>query len=87
MTHDTKDGNKENQMSNTVKSLDKKTKRISSDVDHPQMLNGRKEWVPAIPLPFYGLKKRCSCGKSFWKYDNYLAHYALHHIVLGDLPL
>ena len=74
-------------MSNTIKSLDGKTKRVSSKVEYPLMENGRKEWVPSIPLPFYGIKKRCGCGKTFWRYENYLAHYALHHIVLGDLPL
>lgn len=51
------------------------------------MQNKRGEWVPAIPLPFYGFKKKCSCGASFWKSSNYEAHYALQHIVLGALPL
>lgn len=49
--------------------------------------NGRNEVVPAIPEPLYGLKKACSCGKSFWKQRNYQAHYAHEHIVLGELPL
>lgn len=75
-------------MSNTsIKSLDSKPKRVTSESDTVTMLNGRGEWVPAIPLPFFGIRKRCSCGAAFWKHDNYLAHYALKHIVLGDLPL
>lgn len=51
------------------------------------MENGRGEWVPAIPLPFYGSKKGCSCGKTFWRQRNYEAHYAYEHIVLGTQPL
>ncbi len=51
------------------------------------MENKRGEWIPAIPLPFYGLKKRCNCGRSFWKFKNYQEHYALEHIVLGEKPL
>lgn len=74
-------------MTKAIESLDSKTKRISSDSEYVKMENSRGEWVPAIPLPYYGIKKRCTCGQSFWKYDNYLAHYALKHIVLGDLPL
>lgn len=53
----------------------------------PQMQNSRGEWVPSIPLPFYGIKHKCSCGKSFWRERNYEAHYALIHIVLGDKSL
>lgn len=49
-----------------------------------QMMNTRREWVPAIPLPFYGIRKKCSCGKKFWRQKNYEAHYALVHIVLGE---
>ena len=36
-------------------------------------------WSKAIPLPFYGLKKGCSCGKSFWKEENYFKHYRTEH--------
>lgn len=49
--------------------------------------NERGECVPAIPLPLFGLKKQCGCGKSFWKQRNYEAHYAHEHIVLGTQPL
>ena len=49
--------------------------------------NKRGEWMPDIPLPFYGLKKRCSCGKTFWKERSYRAHYALEHILLGEKSL
>jgi hypothetical protein len=41
--------------------------------------NRRGEWVPAIPLPFYGLRKRCTCGRKFWTAGGYRGHYALHH--------
>jgi hypothetical protein len=41
--------------------------------------NRRGEWVPAIPLPFYGLRKRCTCGRKFWTAEGYRGHYALHH--------
>lgn len=51
------------------------------------MENKRGEWVPAIPMPLFGLKKGCSCGRKFWKLRNYEAHYAYEHIVLGELPL
>lgn len=51
------------------------------------MENKRGEWVPAIPLPFYGLRKHCSCGKKFWRQHSYFAHYALEHIVLGEYAL
>ena len=36
-------------------------------------------WSQAIPLPFYGLKKTCQCGKSFWKEANYRTHYQQAH--------
>lgn len=55
--------------------------------DTPKMQNKRGEWVPSIPLPFYGLKKRCGCGATFWRESNYNAHYALEHIVTGVKPL
>lgn len=42
----------------------------------------RGRWVPAIPLPLYVLgRKRCSCGRGFWRLRNYHAHYALVHIL------
>jgi len=39
------------------------------------------EFVPAIPLPYYGFKKQCSCGKSFWTEKHYREHFALEHIL------
>jgi len=60
---------------------------ITDDFEPARMQNQRSEWVISIPLPFYGLKKRCSCGATFWRESNYNAHYALRHIVLGELPL
>jgi len=46
-----------------------------------QTQNSRGEWVPAIPLPFFGLRKRCECGRKFWTADGYRGHYALKHIL------
>lgn len=43
--------------------------------------NARGEWVPSIPLPLYGLRKRCECGRKFWTMDGYRGHYALRHIL------
>jgi hypothetical protein len=48
--------------------------------------NKRGEWVPAIPLPFYGLRKKCRCGAKFWTEQRYREHYALHHIIDGRHP-
>jgi hypothetical protein len=39
------------------------------------------QWVPAIPLPLYGLRKRCQCGRKFWTADGYRGHYALSHVL------
>lgn len=41
--------------------------------------NADNSWSQAIPLPFYGIKKRCGCGKSFWKEENYKKHYVTKH--------
>lgn len=46
-----------------------------------QAQNARGEWVPAIPLPFYGLRKRCTCGERFWTTCGYRGHYALAHVL------
>ncbi len=46
-----------------------------------QTQNKRGQWVPAIPLPFYGLRKHCHCGRKFWTMDGYRGHYALAHIL------
>lgn len=43
--------------------------------------NKRGEWVPAIPLPLYGLRKRCECGRKFWTAEGYQGHYAVVHIL------
>lgn len=45
------------------------------------MRNNRGEWVPAIPLPFFGIRKGCSCGRKFWTMRGYKLHYALDHIL------
>lgn len=46
--------------------------------DSQQMPDGR--WVPSIPLPLFGLRKRCQCGRPFWTMDGYRGHYVLRHI-------
>ena len=46
-----------------------------------QTTNTRGEWVPAIPQPLLGLRKRCSCGRRFWTLDGYRGHYAYAHIL------
>lgn len=43
--------------------------------------NDRGEWVPAVPVPLYGLRKRCECGRKFWTARGYEGHYALVHIL------
>ena len=50
--------------------------------------NERGQWVPSIPLPFYGLRKRCECGRKFWTTDGYRGHYALAHVLhLGGVSI
>lgn len=46
-----------------------------------QTQNDRGEWVPAIPLPLYGVRKECTCGRKFWTMGGYRGHYALVHIL------
>jgi hypothetical protein len=46
--------------------------------------NKRGEWWPSIPLPFYGLRKRCYCGRKFWTMEGYRGHYAVAHILDGE---
>jgi len=36
-------------------------------------------WSASVPLPFYGIRKSCSCGKKFWKKQNYNRHYVEAH--------
>ena|SRR5215469_10154428 len=56
--------------------------------------NREGQWVPAIPEPFYGLRKQCwepvwakddlgdvRCDRKFWTKVGYRAHYALAHIL------
>ena len=50
---------------------------ISSEGNYQQNDDG--SWSTAIPLPLYGLKKRCNCGKSFWRESNYEKHYIAQH--------
>jgi hypothetical protein len=49
--------------------------------------NRAGQWVPAVPLPTYGLRKRCGCGARFWTLRGYEGHYALVHVLnLGEMP-
>jgi hypothetical protein len=49
--------------------------------------NARGEWVPAIPLPYLGLRRRCgACDRRFWTMDGYRGHYALEHILDPEAP-
>lgn len=45
--------------------------------------NTRGEWVPSIPLPFYGRGNRCTCqcNRRFKGDEAYQGHYALVHIL------
>ena len=36
-------------------------------------------WLPAIPLPLFGIRKRCDCGRRFRTLEGYQGHYALKH--------
>jgi hypothetical protein len=47
--------------------------------------NLRGRWVPAVPLPYYGIRKRCTCGRAYWTLAGYRGHYAYAHI-LGMEP-
>jgi hypothetical protein len=38
-------------------------------------------WVPAVPGPFLGLRKKCRCGRKFWTLEGYQGHYAWAHIL------
>jgi len=46
-----------------------------------QMQNKLGEWVPAIPMPFLGFRRKCECGAKFWTLDGYRGHYALKHVL------
>lgn len=53
----------------------------SNAQDRVMTENRRGEWVPAIPLPLYGLRKQCFCKRRFWTIEGYRGHYALSHIL------
>ena len=50
-------------------------------MDGTMTQNDEGQWVPSIPVPFYGLRKRCECGRKFWTEEGYRGHYALAHIL------
>lgn len=52
---------------------------LGRDITMTQNRDG--DWVPAIPLPMYGLRKHCKCGRKFWTEDAYRGHYALAHVL------
>lgn len=49
-----------------------------------QTQNQLSQWVPSIPLPYYGIKKRCECGISFWTMEGYQGHCAYKHILYPE---
>lgn len=49
------------------------------DITNWQQNEDGVTWSEAVPLPFYGLKKKCHCGKSFWDERNYQVHYRRMH--------
>lgn len=52
-----------------------------------QTTNKRGDWVPSIPVPFYGRRKHCRCGRRFWTEQRYREHYAYAHILgMEDTP-
>lgn len=53
--------------------------RFMNNQDGTWQENEDKTWSEAVPLPYYGIKKKCSCGKSFWKEENYRTHYRQKH--------
>lgn len=53
--------------------------RFMSNDDSVWQENPDGTWSHAVPLPFYGIKKKCECGKSFWKEENYRKHYLKQH--------
>lgn len=58
---------------------------MSDDQPQVKTKNRDSEWMPSIPLPLYGLRKHCRCGRKFWTAEGYEGHYALAHI-LGMHP-
>lgn len=36
--------------------------------------------IPAIPEPYYGILKKCDCGKKFLTKKSYQIHYITKHI-------
>lgn len=48
--------------------------------------NADGNWVPAIPEPLYGMRKKCHCGRKFWTLEGYKGHYADEHILNPRRP-
>ena len=46
-----------------------------------QTQNKSGQWVPSVPLPLFGFRKRCHCGRKFWTMPGYRGHYTLAHIL------
>jgi hypothetical protein len=72
-------------MSGYINGPERPERLVGALHDRPEVTtrNARGEWVPAIPVPFYGLRKHCECGRKFWRTVSYRAHYALVHILEG----
>lgn len=41
-------------------------------------------WRECPPLPFYGIRKRCSCGRAFWRESAYEQHWKIENAKLLD---
>jgi hypothetical protein len=48
-------------------------------MNHSDMMLADGCWVPSIPLPFYGFRKSCECGKKFWREVSYEGHWQIAH--------
>ena len=62
---------------NTVKERVMRNLTITDSGNYQENADGT--WSEAVPLPFYGLRKQCACGKKFWKEQSYHKHYVTKH--------
>lgn len=54
-------------------------------IDGTMAQNKQGQWVPAIPLPFFGMiRVKCACGAKFSNMEAYEGHYALRHILFPE---
>ncbi len=53
--------------------------QLMHNQDGNWQLNPDGYWTEAIPMPLFGLRKQCQCGKKFFRLDNYHTHYIAAH--------